>query len=442
MKRIRIGIGVLGMLGILSNTYAQSETKYGSGKDSITCVENLAVYQHRYRNEDRNASYSTETLNAWRKTMSICPQASVNMYTPHGTNMMTTFYKNEKDAAKKQQYLDTIIMLYDKRIEHFGEKDKYVGLKGADLLLLDSKQYEQAFTWCKESADKLGTKTDVKTLVMLMQANVLMYANQKHSKTDALLVYQNIAAAFEENIKKGSKAHESQLKNIEAMFLQLKPECEDLVVLFEPQYKEDSENPELLKKIISNLGKTCKSNNLYLEAVVSLDKIEPSAQSKRNIAEMYLEKKDVTKGIAYFNESLKLEEDNSMKAEIYYRMATATSGNLSGSVNYAQSALKINPSMGKAYLFIAGQYISGINTCAENEEYPDVARWTVLWAAYDLCQLAKNVDSSVGNQANSQMANYKANFPDTETLFAYNITEGDSRSISCWFKASTTAKTR
>jgi hypothetical protein len=60
-----------------------------------------------------------ETINAWRKAFNSCPQSSKNMYVPHGVNMYTTLYRNEKDAVKKQKYLDTILLIYDKTYPKF-----------------------------------------------------------------------------------------------------------------------------------------------------------------------------------------------------------------------------------------------------------------------------------------------------------------------------------
>lgn len=442
MKRLAVWIAIVGCMSVYSTSYGQGELlNFGTGKDTMICKENLTIYQLRYRNEEKTGTFTPETFNAWRKAFSVCPQSSKNMYVPHGVNMFTSLYKNEKDAVKKQKYLDTILMIYDKRVESFGEENKYVGLKGADLMLLSPARYEEAFDMCKKSVDALGVKSEVKTLVMYMQATVVKFENGKMSKVDALQVYQQIASIFDANIKKGSQAHERQLPVIETMFLQLKPECSDLVALFEPQFQANPENPEVLKKIISNL-KTCKDNDLYLQAVVSLDKIEPSAQSKRNIAEMYVEKKQNNTAINYFKESIELEQDNNQKAETYFRMASITVGSASTSVAYAQSALKQNPNMGKAHLFIAAQYVNSISSCVDKAEYPEVARWTILWAAVDMCNRAKTLDPSVTSQANSQIANYRAHFPDAEAMFGYNITEGSSHSFSCWFTVSTTAKVK
>jgi len=443
MKRIAFWLAVVGFISVYSQVTAQSESlNYGSGKDSIACVENLAIYQHRYKNEEKTGTFSPETINAWRKAFNSCPQSSKNMYVPHGVNMYTTLYRNEKDAVKKQKYLDTILLIYDRRIQNFGEENKFIGLKGADLMLLNPAKYEEAFNMCKKSVDALGNKSEVKTLVMYMQANVSKFENNTCTKAEALQVYQQIASIFDANIQKGSQAHEKQLPVIENMFLQLKPECTDLVALYEPQYKANPQNVDVLKKIISNLGKTCKDSDLYLQTVLNLDKIEPSALSKRSIAEMYVDKKQNNTAINYFKESIDLETDNNQKAETYYRMASITMGSASTSVAYAQSALKLNPNMGKAHLFIAAQYVNSINSCIDKAEYPDVAKWTILWAAVDMCNKAKSVDPSVTSQANSQIANYRAHFPDAEALFGYNITEGAPMSFSCWFTVNTTAKVK
>ncbi|MCQ2608641.1 MAG: hypothetical protein MJ197_08155, partial [Bacteroidales bacterium] len=122
--------------------------------DSV-CLKYQAVYQQRYKNENAQNKFSDVTINNWRSLFFACPTASKNMYVPHGTNMMRYLYQNEKDQVKKQQYLDTLMMIYDRRIEYLGEESNYIGKKGAELYFLSPLQYEQAYDWCRKSVDEM-----------------------------------------------------------------------------------------------------------------------------------------------------------------------------------------------------------------------------------------------------------------------------------------------
>ena len=177
-----------------------------------------------------------------------------------------------------------------------------------------------------------------------------------------------------------------------------------------------------------------------MKASVELDKIQPSAQSKRKLGDMYAEKKQISTAMDYYKEAISLETEDSRKAAIYYKMATITSG--ATSVSYANKALSFNSSLGSAYLVIASKYAESASSCASGAEFPDLERWKVYWVAYDMCMKAKAVDPSIASQANSYAANYKSHFPDVEALFGYNVTEGMSQTVGCWINQTTTAKVK
>jgi hypothetical protein len=52
MKGILKWIAIAGFVSIAPIVTAQDANDFGSGKDSILCVQNMSVYQHRYRNEE------------------------------------------------------------------------------------------------------------------------------------------------------------------------------------------------------------------------------------------------------------------------------------------------------------------------------------------------------------------------------------------------------
>ncbi|MCK9561475.1 MAG: hypothetical protein M0R02_02010 [Bacteroidales bacterium] len=433
----------IGIATLPLHIFAQSETyDYGSGEDSIRCLQNLSVYQNRYRNEEKTSDFAPETMKAWRNAFFQCPKGSQNMYSPHGVKMFETLFKNTQDETLKAAYIDTIKLIYDRRIEYFGEKERYLGYKGADIFMLNSNLFEEAYSLCKESVDGLGNNSDVKTIIILMQTAVIKVANNTMKKPEAIALYQQLDGILEYNSKKGSNTHESWRKNLEAIFLRLNPDCSDLIATFEPQFKANPEDTELLKKITSYLAKNCTESDLYLQAAINLDKIEPSALSKRNIAEMYVSKKETSLALQYFQQSIDIEESSEQKAATYYTMANVVSSNPSLSVSYAQKALALNPNMGIAYILIARQYVAGSSECGKGTDEYEVEKWKAFWVAEDLCIKAKNIDASVTAQANTDISKYRKYFPDIETMFGYDITEGSTQTINCWFSATTTAKAK
>lgn len=436
MKRlVKVFVGCSLFISITAS--AQTEVyQYGSGQDSIRCLENLSVYQNRYRNEERTGVFSPETIKAWRYAFFNCPLGSKNMYSPHGIKIFETLAKAAPDKQTRDAYIDTIRLIYDRRIEYFGEKEQYIGLKGADIFLLDQNLFEEAYALCKESVEALGNKSDIKTVIVLMQTAVAKVSRNTLEKSEAISLYQKLDEIL------AFKKQDNWRRNLESIFLRLNPSCDDLIAVFKTQFEANPNDVDLLKKITTHLAKDCSASELYFNAAVNLDKIEPSAHSKRSIAEMLLAKGSTSEAISYFQESVNLEEDENQKAETYFRMANVVIQNHRQSVTYANRALAHNPNMGRALLLIARQYVAGSDECGKDEEHPIIEKWRALWAAEDLCIRARTLDPSVTAQANADIARYRGNFPDVETMFAYNIIEGSAQTINCWFTATTQAKAR
>ncbi|MFO7867956.1 MAG: hypothetical protein R6U95_01495 [Bacteroidales bacterium] len=442
MKRLALFFSIVS-ISTFSLAQAPTEYDYGSGEDSVQCLENLSVYQNRYRNESKNGDFSTETINAWRDAFWGCPQSSKNIYSPHGINIFESLAKKAKTKEAKKAYVDTVELIYDRRIEYFGDKYKYLGYKGADMFLLDKHRYEKAYKLCKLSVDSLGVEANIKPMVVLMQTALIKVGRKTMTKPEAIELYQQIDEIFKYNSEKGSQAHIAWREKLEKLFLRLDPDCDDITGVYKPKFEKNPEDIDLLKRITKSLSKDCADTELYLKASVNLDKLEPSASSKKNIAEMYVDKNNTSQAIEYYEQSIELEEDAEKKAESYYRMANLYISSPQKSVKYAEKALDLDSNMGEAYLLIASQYVSGIEECAEDAEYPELEKWKALWAAEDLCKKAKSVDPSISSKANDKIAKYRGNFPDVETMFGYNITEGSEQTISsCWFTVTTTAKTK
>ncbi len=438
MKRLVILTTTLLTIGFSAFSQEQEST----GLDSA-CTANLNIYKLRYANESKTGTITPETYNAWRKVFFSCPKASKNMYMPDGVRMYTTLAQKETDAVKKQAYIDTVMMIYDRRIENFGEESRYIGLKGADLYSLSPNKYSEAYEDCRKSFDAMGSKSDMKTMVYCLQTAVLKFNDSSLPKTEVISLYQQISDVFAERIAKNDKFSadfEKQKATIDNLFLAVKPDCNDLIALFEPQFNANPTSVELLKKITNSMGNQCASTDLYFKAAIELDKIEPSSQSKRAIGDMYAAKNQDSKALEYYKQALELETDNMAKASIYYKMSVIA--NSSTAVSYANRALSLNPRLGAAYLVIANKYAESANSCSSGAEFPDLEKWKIYWLAYDMCMKAKAADPSIASQANNNAASYKSGFPDVEALFGYNVSEGSVQTVGCWINASTTAKVK
>ena len=100
----------------------------------------------------------------------------------------------------------------------------------------------------------------------------------------------------------------------------------------------------------------------------------------------------------------------------------------SQSRDYAYRALKVRPSMGRAYLLIANLYASSANGCGTDE----VSKRMVFVAAANKAAQAKAVDPSLTSRANKYIKSYNASAPNKKLIFTKGLTSGASHKIGCW----------
>jgi hypothetical protein len=92
---------------------------------------------------------------------------------------------------------------------------------------------------------------------------------------------------------------------------------------------------------------------------------------------------------------------------------------------------------GKAYMLMGT--IWGSTVCQGNE----IERRAPYWVAVDFMTKAKNADPALEEEANNHIRQYAAYYPQTAEAFMYDITDGQSYTVSCGgMRAVTTVRTQ
>ena len=72
----------------------------------------------------------------------------------------------------------------------------------------------------------------------------------------------------------------------------------------------------------------------------------------------------------------------------------------------------------------------------------DIARRSKYWVATDFMIKAKNADPALAEDADRSISQYRVYFPNTADAFMYNVTNGQSYTVSCGgMRATTTVRT-
>jgi len=437
MKRIVLAIVALGLGTQLSN--AQIRTYTSNDEDSISCVQNLSLYIEFYKQKNY-----ADAVKGWRKAAVTCPKSTESLW-QNGISIFQNLAKAEKDAAAKDLLLDTLFWAYDQRIEHFGKEGYVLGRKGSDMAKYRKKDPKAANEVLMRSLELQGMKMEAGAMIYLYKTSLDLFKKGEIEKIALFDLYGRLAEISAHNINAAKSdahvnAYTKAQENVDKMFVQV-ADCASLVEVFQPKYEATPDDAELLKRILKFMDKQdCTSEDLYQQAAVSLDKIEPSAESGYAIANGYAKKKQYGEALDYYTKAAERTDDNELKMKAYSKGAAVAlaSGRYSTAKSYALKMLSINPNSGDAYIMIGDAYAKGRKGCGDNE----CTKRAAYWAAVDKYAKAKSVDPSVADQAQSRINTYTAQFPKKEDCFFHGINDGDPYTLDCWIGETTTVRTR
>ncbi|MDA3867514.1 MAG: hypothetical protein PF489_12315 [Salinivirgaceae bacterium] len=438
----RILTAFLVVVTIASGAFAQKGvedgSKYGHGEDSIRALTHLSMYKQFYKQKGYN-----DAIKSWRVVYSEAPKASRNMYL-HGVNMYKIFYQKSKTPEVREKYVDSIMEVYNQRIEYWGDEGYYTARKAVDLYALDSDAKKEVYDMMHEAMDIMTNQTPDFALNVMMQTALSLYLDEEITKDNMVNNFAEASDIISFQLKsETNQSKREQLEqvqaNVELIFTQSgAADCESLIPVLKPRFEENPDDIENLKNIVSLLRKRdCEASELYEKSAEALYKIEPSANAAYGLARVFLKKENWEKTTEYYKEAINNEEDDITKARYYKELAeiTLVSGSPSQAVGYASEALKLNPNDGDPYLTIGKAY-ANVKNFGDNKFQ---AR-TIYWVAVDMFQRAKSVDTSTTDNANKLISIYSQYFPDKEEAFFHDVTEGSSYKVGGWINRTTTAR--
>ncbi len=457
LKALIVGLSIMmGMMSFASTPKAlpllgDDGSKYGT--DSVTCVMNLSLYREFYKqwkaSKYKNSSID-DALKSWRLVYDNCPRATENIYVD-GVKMISFRLKKAKDPIVKAGLVDTLMTIYDRRIEYFPLKHKskkpqegaILGRKGVDFYKLDpAKNYIATYKILGRAIEL--DKGNAKGPVYVYYFRSITKMAQKGDIDTAAVVdaYDMISDYIDDNILKYQKASKQKkvetynnIKgNIENTFEPF-ANCKDLVRIYKKKYDVEPENIDLLKKITKLLDKKdCQNSELYFEATVALYKLDPTPESAYLIGKMMLKEEKYNEAVPYLEEAIKMENElRAYKALIFLAEDYQHLNKFEKARIIAKKAAKLNPTAGKPYIIIGDMYAASAGKCGNDELTKKVS----YWAAVDKYKKAKSVEPDLSASMNKKINAYQKHFPPTELLFFHNLTEGDSYKVECWINENT-----
>ena len=438
MKKITLAFLTIAMMFAGTEVFAQG--KYGA--DSAECIKYLSYYKEYYKQK----AFDEATPN-WRKAYELCPAtASQNLLIEGATIVKRLIQKNAKDAEYKGALVDTLMSLYKTRAEVY---PKYavtaLNNMGTDMNNYIKDDPERLYNGYEEIIEANGGDTKPAILLFDLQNAIQLYQDGKIDAEKVINSYQR----NNEIIEKAAPANDNeaaQLANVKSdmgsLFAASKvASCETLIELYTPRLEADPENLQLATSIVKTLSMTddCSNNDLFLKGVTVMNNQNPSAASAYYLYRLHSSRDEVDMAIKYMKEAIASDEsDAAQDVEYTYELAAFCykNGQTANAYELA-SSISSDATWGGKALFLMGT-IWGNTRCGGDE----IARRSSYWVACDYMTKAKAADATLTDEANRYIGQYSAYFPKTEDAFMYDITNGQSYTVSCGgMRAVTTVRT-
>ncbi len=416
------------------------------GEDSVQCVRNWSLYAEYHR--QRNYEMAWEP---WRYMFEDCPAATRNIYL-HGASMVRYFYNNETDPDKREAWVDTLMMVYDQRIEYFGNEGYVLGRKAADLYQLRPNNVQELYDLSERSIELQGMETEAPVLIINFQSTVRLV---EAGLLDPVVIIESFDRSMDiidynmEHNPEDERFFRPAKNNIESLF-EPYATCESLTQLFGPRLEENPDDIELLERITEMLDDAgCTNDDLFFMATEQLHSLQPDAESAFLMGRLNTSRENFEAAIEYYQQAIDLytEDDREahsenifrsywLMAEISYRQLR----NMPRARRYARQAHEVDPTDGRPLILIGEMYAASANDCGDDE----FTRQTAYWVAYDKFAEAARVaeDDAVRDRAEQFASTYRQYFPDRELIFFHGYSEGDSYTVQCWINRTTRIRAR
>lgn len=400
------------------------------GKDSADCVRNLSFYQDYAKQNNFKEAYPF-----WRDAMLYCPPtASQNLYI-NGVKIMKYMIDNTADPVLRQKRVDTLLSLYDIRLENYKvDRGSVYAFKAYDVLTYMSKNQEAIYKAFQEAVMAGRDRTAAHTMITALQKAVDVYQAGKITDEQLITVYNKMVEFADLQLKANPNDEQVQKmrQDMEHLFgASGAASCDKLVAMFSPAFKANPKDKDLIIRIVKLMGmNNCTKNDLYYQAVEAYHNIDPSAGSAFALGRMYLAKGEPEKAVQYYKQAIgSAEISQEEKSQYLLELGTIYLKELNNptlAIQSVKQALAIEPNDAKAYMILGN--IWAAQRCSTGDE---IAKKAVFWVAVDYFTKAKSMDPSLTEEANRFINNYSQYFPEQKDAFMYDLSDGNSYTVNC-----------
>ena len=442
MKNVFLAIA---MMAVSATAMAQYEgtawyDRIGTGEDSLRTRQNLSMFQTAI-----NSSNWAEAYEAWKPAFEKAPFAQMGLYT-NGAYMMAMLIQGEQDTAKKQQYFQELMNIYDTRVKNLEGLNSFTRADRrateGDVIARKAYDYaayapscdpaytlDKAYDMFKDGINKIneqgGREVEGFVLDAFFRVSYAKYQADNNGFRESFLqdyleskdVCDKMLqlAKEESDPEKAQKIvakYDQPLNTIEGLFAESKAADRDqIVAIFTPKIEANKDNLAYLKSALTLMAANdCDDTPVYYKAAEYAYRIEPTFETAIGTAQKYYKDGKTTESVKYYNDAINLCQSDTQKGNIALRVAAAMrkGGDFKSAYEYLDKAMQYNPDLeGKCYMQRA-------NIATKEKNYAQAKTYCDKAAAADitLAGQAQRLKSSIQTVEahNAEYARQKAEY--------------------------------
>lgn len=375
-----------------------------------------------------------------RDLMNDAPKASQSIY-QYGTAVYKNLIARATSVDQKKIYVDSVMLIYDRRVEHFGNTATPQGItvlhmKAQDYLNLNPMDRAGVRKFYKDAVDAGGTDVKPDLVLEYFQQLVTDYKSVEISPEELMVAYEQLTPLMENASQENKDTFTGLFATSGAA------NCNTLEELYSKELASKPGDVELLKKAYGLMSMANCDSDFYISVAEQYYAAEPTSSVAIRLAILFEKRDQFDKALTYLNPQIETETDPAAKSDLLVRVAYSELGlkRYSAAAQTARQAIALNSNNGLAYTLLGETYIGGATGCSGFDAQ------TVYWLAYD--QFARAREAFEGNPSEQQMASNRmalcrANFPTNDDIFLRSHTISASYQVRCgWISGTTTVRAR
>ena len=424
MKTFKLFL-LTGLAAFTLNAQAQkdcnSAAKENFGSDETECRKNISLYS-----EYLKQSNYADAVKYWRAAYKLCPEFKPSLYT-NGQIMYKSFIDAEKDEAKKELLIDTLLGLYDQQIKIFGDCPEYYENKGAAALKYRQKKSEIAYEAYGKYIELKGCDASASSIYGYYTSLYLRYRAKAVDCNKMVDEYIKLSDCLDKSCSatpddQTCKLARETMDKYAAGCLG----CDKLIEIYTKKFEalpadNESQIKELTKMSDMLAKKEC-TGDIVDKIAEKLYELDPNHKAAYAIAQSNASKNKNTEALKWTKQAI--EQCGDCEESLKYKLFAAKLSGTSGTAKSYALDIISNDKTGEykcdAYLILARCIAA--NQCGEN----DFQRKFSYCLALDYLDKAKAAGCT---NTGSLYASYQALCPTANEAFTYGKKEGEAISV-------------